>query len=100
MLRRVADFPAAVAAALRVPVMLALLGGPLLLICEAAGQGVCTAKCKEDAACLEKCEKARSGRPPVKDTKSKASSSTKTDAAKEDWRSGIFDTTSKGGGGY
>jgi|GEM_PF-5706391 len=92
MLRRVAGYPTTA-------VLLALLGGALFCAREAAAQSVCAAKCREDAACLEKCEKARKGRLPAKDTKSKSSSTT-SDPAKDDWRSGIFDSTSKGGGGY
>ncbi len=87
-------------AASRVRVMLALsLGVPLLLTHEAAAQSACTAKCKGDTACFEKCVQARKSRPPTSNTSPKPSGSTASGPAKEDWKSSIFDSTHKGGGG-
>ena len=88
-------------AAWRIAVMLLALslGVPLVVTHEAAAQSACTAKCKGDTACFDKCVQARKNRPLTRNTSPKPSSSTASDPAKEDWRSSIFDTTHKGGGG-
>ncbi len=89
------------AAAWRIAVMLLSLwlGVPLFLAHEAAAQSACTAKCKGDTACFDKCVQARKSRPPTSNTNPKPSGSTASGPVKEDWRSSIFDTTHKGGGG-
>jgi hypothetical protein len=74
------------------------LGVPLLLAHEASAQSACTAKCKGDTACFDKCVQARKSRPLTPNTSPKPSSST-VNPAKEDWKASIFDTTHKGGGG-
>jgi hypothetical protein len=92
--------PVSAVAALRSAVMvLALsLGVPLLLAHEASAQSACTAKCKGDTACFDKCVQARKSRPQTRSTNPNPSTST-ANPAKEDWKGSIFDSTHKGGGG-
>jgi hypothetical protein len=63
---------------------------------EAAAQSPCAARCKGDTTCLGKCAQARKTRQGNANPKPSSSAG---DPTKEDWKSGIFDQTNKGGGG-